>query len=213
MLASYSNIRPKDLFNINEGSIDLQYGVIELLYPSKVKNIKKTIRLLDQHIEIIKDFKREYPGLPNIPFFRHSPNNPKAEANQAFGRNIFYKNWVRACVNLGIRTDGIVWICDKCSSEWHTKKNIPGKCRHCGNDKVSKKKQLCLYGGTRHTLTTQTAKLLGEKKAKQLPGNSTNKAAERYCLYQDDETFDMVQIVNDVRGKNNKILELKKGGK
>ena len=66
---------------------------------------------------------------------------------------------------------------------------------------------LDLYGGTRHTTTTALAKEVGEAGAKKASGHNTNKAFERYCQYQDDDTFEMVQAAAKIKGK---IIEFKK---
>ena len=60
---------------------------------------------------------------------------------------------------------------------------------------------LDLYGGTRHTTTTELAKKVGEQGAKKATGHYTNKAFERYCQYQDDDTFEMVRVVAEMKGK------------
>ena len=62
-------------------------------------------------------------------------------------------------------------------------------------------KGLDLYGGTRHTTTTALAKTAGEQGAKKATGHFTNKAFERYCQYQDDDTFEMIKIAAEMKGK------------
>ena len=62
-------------------------------------------------------------------------------------------------------------------------------------------KGLDLYGGTRHTTTTALAKEVGEYGAKKATGHYTNKAFERYCQYQDDNTFEMVKVAAEMKGK------------
>jgi hypothetical protein len=53
---------------------------------------------------------------------------------------------------------------------------------------------LDLYGGTRHTTATALAKEVGEEGAKKATGLDTNKAFEKYCQFQDDNTFEMVKV-------------------
>jgi len=62
-------------------------------------------------------------------------------------------------------------------------------------------KDLDLYGLTRHTTVTALAKQVGEEGAKKASGHQTNKAFERYCQYQDDNTFEMVKIAAEMRGR------------
>jgi integrase len=62
-------------------------------------------------------------------------------------------------------------------------------------------KGLDLYGGTRHTTTTELAKRVGQEGAKKASGHETNKAFERYCQYQDDDTFELVRMVADMKGE------------
>lgn len=42
---------------------------------------------------------------------------------------------------------------------------------------------------------------VGEHGAKKATGHDSNKAFERYCQYQDDDTFEMVRIVAEMKGK------------
>jgi hypothetical protein len=67
-------------------------------------------------------------------------------------------------------------------------------------------KGLDLYGGTRHTTTTALAKKTGKENAKKASGHETNKAFERYCQYQDDDTFELVRIAAKMKGK---VIEFK----
>ena len=60
---------------------------------------------------------------------------------------------------------------------------------------------LDLYGLTRHSTVTALAKHVGEESAKKATGHFTNKAFERYCQYQDDDTFEIVKIAAEMKGK------------
>jgi len=62
-------------------------------------------------------------------------------------------------------------------------------------------KDLDLYGLTRHTTVTALAKHVGEEGAKKATGHFTNKAFERYCQYQDDDTFEIVKAAAEMKGK------------
>lgn len=67
---------------------------------------------------------------------------------------------------------------------------------------------LDLYGGTRHTTTTELAKIAGHDNAKKFTGHDTNKAFERYCQAQDDTAFEMAKIVAAKRGKTADVVKL-----
>ena len=69
---------------------------------------------------------------------------------------------------------------------------------------------LDLYGGTRHTTTTEIGKLQGKEAAKKHSGHRTNKAFDRYCQMDEQESSDMAQLI--IRKKTNaEILKFKKG--
>jgi integrase len=164
MLSLYTNIRTKDLLNLNEVDIDAKNGILEIKRPTKKKNKKLTLRLIDEHILEIRELKKRHPGMPHLPFFRHVSGISGVQANEPFGEKYFYKWWKMACEELGI-------------------------------------KGLDLYGGTRHTTTTALAKKAGKENAKKASGHETNKAFERYCQYQDDDTFELVRIAAEMKGK------------
>lgn len=65
---------------------------------------------------------------------------------------------------------------------------------------------LDLYGGTRHTTTTEIARRAGTVNARKASAHETNKAFDRYCQYQDDTAFEMAQIV---KGKK-RLVRVKK---
>jgi integrase len=52
-----------------------------------------------------------------------------------------------------------------------------------------------LYGGTRHSTTTEIAKRYGEEAAREATDHRTNKAFSRYCQVQGERAFAMAQIV------------------
>jgi hypothetical protein len=134
------------------------------------KRIKKlSLRLIEEHILEIRELKKKHPGLSHLPFFRHVSGINGVRANEPFGEKYFYKWWIRACEELGI-------------------------------------KGLDLYGGTRHTTTTALAKKAGKESAKKASGHETNKAFDRYCQYQDDDTFELVRIAAKMKGK---VIEFK----
>jgi hypothetical protein len=71
---------------------------------------------------------------------------------------------------------------------------------------------LDLYGGTRHTTTTEIAKHEGKDAAKRHSGHRTNKAFDRYCQMDEQESSDMAQRVIRKRMRAD-VLELKKKAK
>lgn len=69
---------------------------------------------------------------------------------------------------------------------------------------------LDLYGGTRHTTTTEIGKMQGKESAKKYSGHRTNKAFERYCQMDEQESSDMAELV--IRKKTRAdIVDIKKG--
>ena len=54
---------------------------------------------------------------------------------------------------------------------------------------------LDLYGGTRHTSTTEIARREGTQNAREASAHETNKAFDRYCQFQNDTAFKMAQIL------------------
>jgi len=79
-------------------------------------------------------------------------------------------------------------------------------CKELGIDNLD------LYGGTRHTTTTEIAKLQGKGAAKKHSGHRTNKAFDRYCQMDEIESADMAELI--IRRKTNAdVLEFKKNTK
>lgn len=69
---------------------------------------------------------------------------------------------------------------------------------------------LDMYGGTRHTTTTELAREVGTDGARKATGHETNKAFDRYCQYQDDTSFEMAKIaIQKKRAKKAEIVDLK----
>lgn len=172
LLATYVNLRPGDLLKLQEADVDIIHGELTFHYPTKRKNKLKKTRVLDHHIEIITEIKNQYPGLPNVKFFRHHGGVQSVKPNQPFGPKYFKKRWDEACRELGITG-------------------------------------LDLYGGTRHTTTTEIARRAGTINARKASAHETNKAFDRYCQFQEDTAFDMAKIVKG----NGKLIPLKKEDK
>jgi integrase len=158
MLATYVNLRPSDLLKIRGRDIDLNYGVITIHHPTKSRNKTKTIRLLDRHIESIKNLQQKFPAVSDLLFFRHHGGIKSVQTNQPFGKKYLKRWWDKACKNLGVE-------------------------------------DLDLYGGTRHTTTTEIAKRYGTENARKASAHETNTAFNRYCQFQDDTSFKMAKKV------------------
>ena len=104
-LATYISIRPGEIISISEGQIDRTRGLIIIPHPKEKK--PKIVPLTDEDIEIINsgDFP---PGLPSLPFFRHTETN-RANARhlgKGFGASYLRSVWKRACEALGF--EGVV---------------------------------------------------------------------------------------------------------
>ncbi|MCP3925509.1 MAG: hypothetical protein GY714_23300 [Desulfobacterales bacterium] len=160
LLSTYVNIRPGDLLKLNESDVDEINGVLTFRYPTKRKNKLKTTRLIDEHIELLKELKEEFPALPHILFFRHHGGMKGIKPNTVFGPKYIRLKWNAACKELGIEG-------------------------------------LDLYGGTRHTTTTEIARLAGTENARKASAHTTNKAFDRYCQFQEESAFNMAKIVKD----------------
>ena len=66
---------------------------------------------------------------------------------------------------------------------------------------------LDLYGGTRHTTTTELARSAGTDNAKKASGHDTNKAFDRYCQVQDKTAFEMSKLI--VKKKKKTVVKLR----
>ena len=69
---------------------------------------------------------------------------------------------------------------------------------------------LDLYGGTRHTSTTEIARRAGTQNAREASGHETNKAFDRYCQFQNDTAFKMAQILKSDSLADSKVLDFPK---
>ena len=54
---------------------------------------------------------------------------------------------------------------------------------------------LDLYGGTRHTSTTEIARRAGTQNAREASAHDSNKAFDRYCQFQNDTAFKMAELL------------------
>lgn len=97
-LATYISIRPGELIKLKEGNIDTVGGFFTI--PSEdSKTVYKTIPLIQEDIDILKDFTFSFPATP---FFRHIGGIQGVLENRPFGVKYFYKWWIKACKNLGV---------------------------------------------------------------------------------------------------------------
>lgn len=97
-LSTYISIRPGELVRIKEKHIDLGNGY--LIIPDPKEKRPKLVPLLDKDIELIRSLPR---GFPELRFFRHVKGISGCAEGKPFGKKYFYKWWVRACKELGIK--------------------------------------------------------------------------------------------------------------
>jgi integrase len=100
-LATYINIRPGEFLGIHEEDIDLDQGFIPIRShktDKQVQKLKFTV-LLPEDIEIIRSLPRSFPKMP---FFRRDRGGGGEAAGRPYGPRMFYRNWMKACENLGI---------------------------------------------------------------------------------------------------------------
>ena len=70
---------------------------------------------------------------------------------------------------------------------------------------------LDLYGGTRHTSTTEIARRGGTQNAREASSHETNYAFDRYCQFQNDTAFKMANLLRS-ENEDKKVLEFPKKG-
>ena len=95
-LCTYVSIRPNELRNLHEREIDVD-GL--LVIPSPKDDRPKLVPMIEEDIELYRSLPR---GLPDLYFFRHPKGNGGARPGQQYSREMFYRNWKRACSSLGI---------------------------------------------------------------------------------------------------------------
>ncbi len=173
LLRTYPTMRPGDLHRMKEEDIDLEFGVIDMPKPTKGRGQRKIVRLVDEHVEVFREFRERYPAMPGMPFLRHCANGTNYKRDQQMGENCFRRWWNRVCDDLGV--EGVQ-----------------------------------LYGGTKHTTTTATAKMLSREAAKAATGHTTDKAFLRYCQTKGEEALAVHQQVVEKRKKKNsgKVVSL-----
>lgn len=101
MLSTYTALRPDDLRRVTEDSLD-DNGWLIIHNPTKRKNKFKTIHLHDDHVAEWKAQQKQYPAMPDMPFFRHLSTRTRGKINEVFGANYLCKQWNRASKLIGL---------------------------------------------------------------------------------------------------------------
>jgi integrase len=99
LLATYPKIRPGELLQVKEKDIDLVSGMICIPQPKESQD-PKFVRLLPQHIELIKSLPR---GFPEMPFLRYDLPVKGRRVGQKFGKDYLYRLWGEVCDGMGIK--------------------------------------------------------------------------------------------------------------
>ena len=97
-LATYFSIRPAEMIKLKEGEIDTGNGY--LYFPHPKEKTFKSVPILPEDVKILKSFLL---SVPSMPFFRHTTGVQGCVENQPFGMKYFYKWWIRACINMGVK--------------------------------------------------------------------------------------------------------------
>ena len=96
-LTTYISIRPAEMLSLTEGQVDRQRGLLFIPHPKERK--PKVVPLLEEDLELLRDFPEEHPSLP---FFRHGAGARTDRAGAPLGKQRLYRDWKEACRNLGI---------------------------------------------------------------------------------------------------------------
>lgn len=103
MLRTYVALRPGDFRNVREVDVSLQQAALIIWRPTKSKQGRKVVPLIEEHIRAAADFKQRYPAHPDMPFFRHhKPNRGGVRPDDPWGHEVMYRAWKRACKSLGV---------------------------------------------------------------------------------------------------------------
>lgn len=97
-LATYFSVRPAEMIKLKEGEIDTGNGY--LYFPHPKEKTYKSVPILPEDIEVLKSFPTTFPSMH---FFRHVQGIQGCVEDQPFGIKYFYKWWIRACNNLGVK--------------------------------------------------------------------------------------------------------------
>jgi len=96
-LATYISIRPSEMLSLTEGRVDRRRGLLIIPYPKEKK--PKVVALLDEDLDLIKDWPEEHSSMP---FFRHEAHAGNGMSGRPLGEKRLYKDWKEACRRLGI---------------------------------------------------------------------------------------------------------------
>ena len=107
-MATYINLRPKELVSIKEKDIDLNNA--RILISETKTGVPKYCYLLDDDADLLQSMDKSFGELY---FFRHIEGRGGNAPNTKFGKGYLYKYWKKACANLGV--DGV---------------DLYGGCRH-----------------------------------------------------------------------------------
>jgi hypothetical protein len=91
---TYVNVRPGEWRGVLEEDVDPQRGIVLIRNHKTIRHTKapKMVALIDDDMELVRSLPKSFPKLP---FFRHT-------TGKAFGKELLYNTWKRACKNLGI---------------------------------------------------------------------------------------------------------------
>ena len=97
-LSTYISIRPKELVGLKEENIDRKNGFLIIPHPKEKR--PKIVPLIDEDLRLLGKIALSFPHLY---FFRHNKKVKGCKPGQQFGEKYFYKWWIKACSNLGIK--------------------------------------------------------------------------------------------------------------
>jgi integrase len=103
LMAWYPRIRPGEMVRVLEGDINITDGYVLCRNPKEGDD--KTVHLLPEHIEIIREIWGMAPksiGMERVLFFRHLKSWGKAKAGAKFQPGYLNRWWKKSCTNLGI---------------------------------------------------------------------------------------------------------------
>jgi len=96
-LANYIAIRPGEMCSLIEGHVDRQRGALIIPHPKEKR--AKVIPLIEADLAIVRALPLAFR--PDMPFFRHECGG--SLGGKAFGHDLLYRAWKRACVRLGVQ--------------------------------------------------------------------------------------------------------------
>ncbi|MFK4765153.1 tyrosine-type recombinase/integrase [Desulfobaculum sp. SPO524] len=105
ILRTYISLRPDDLRRLTEEDVDARGGYLLIWRPTKTRGKfkRKTVVLMPDHVELIREMKKTFTAMPHLPFFRwHGGEGNNTRAGQPFGPKVFYKYWRKACSDIGV---------------------------------------------------------------------------------------------------------------